>query len=532
MVVVLPMAKSKPIIIFTDISLKYPALGYGSSDAGSAHVRDADDGWAITHALQDPSLKVDSILVSFGNAWSWLDSDNAPKRLQPNPKKDWLFPDQQIKWLRKVAKNLGQNNVEVEKGSSVQYQFDSNLSAGGQNIADSIRKKYSSANPVTLVGIGPATDILKVVQSLASTDDLDLIASITLELGLYKRFKAGPEIVGADGSLQIGDANMLNDIGAMGELLSLSTKPQINFVPFNSVRMGLVDPEEIYSLPKAGVNKLLAQGTYDWYFNQWSTTVVDQTGSQGFHFWDLVTMVSESHDSLFETVPVTAKVLGSTQYPGASGSLVLRDSKEEDTGLFVKRMPLEYMPSLVPLPQKDPTTQKLTFSQFDAGNEYGDPVLKQIALRAFYAPLDKKLQMSFYQGSSRLNGTSQQDVLIGYAEDDLLKGKRKKDILLGQSGRDRLFGDEGNDSLIGGMGDDILKGGPGADTFVLGAGVDLVRDFNPSEGDVLAVLDSATISYQQVGDDLNLILNGGMSTTILKGLQKDDFDQSRDLVEF
>ena len=68
MVVVLPMAKSKPIIIFTDISLKNPALGYGSSDAGSAHVRDADDGWAITHALQDPSLKVDSILVSFGNA--------------------------------------------------------------------------------------------------------------------------------------------------------------------------------------------------------------------------------------------------------------------------------------------------------------------------------------------------------------------------------------------------------------------------------------------------------------------------------
>ena len=37
---------------------------------------------------------------------------------------------------RKVAKNIGQNNVKVEKGSSVQYQFDSNLSAGGQNIAD------------------------------------------------------------------------------------------------------------------------------------------------------------------------------------------------------------------------------------------------------------------------------------------------------------------------------------------------------------------------------------------------------------
>ena len=389
------MSRSKPVIIFTDISLKNPALGYGSSQAGTEHVRDADDGWAITHALQDPSLAVDSVLVSFGNAWSWLDSDDAPERLQPNPDKDCPFPDPQIEWVKEVANHLGQNNVKVKKGSILQYQFDAELSAGAQKITDRIRRKYDSKNPVTLVGIGPATDILKVVQSLANTDDLDRIASITLELGLYRRFRADAEIVGPDGSEQIGDANMLNDIGAMSELLSLSARPPIYFVPFNSVRLGLLDPGEIYSLPQAGVNELLAQGTNNWYFDQWGTTVVDKTRSEGFHFWDLVTMVSESRNSLFETVPVKAKVVGSKQYPGASGSLRLSDSKEADTGLFVKRRPLEYTPALVPSPQKDPVTQGMTFSQFDAANEYSDPVFKQIALRAFYTLLDRNLQMVF-----------------------------------------------------------------------------------------------------------------------------------------
>ena len=526
------MTRSKPVIIFTDISLKIPALGYGSSQVGTEHVRDADDGWAIAHALQDPSIAVDSVLVSFGNAWSWLDSEDAPERLQPNPEQEWRFLDPQIEWVKEVAKHLGQNNVKVKKGSILQYQFDAELSAGGQKIVDRIRRKYNSTNPVTLVGIGPATDILKVVQSLAITGDLDCIASITLELGLYRRFMTDPEIVGPNGSEQIGDANMLNDIGAMSELLSISPRPPIYFVPFNSVRLGLLDPGEIYSLPQAGVNKLLAQGTNDWYFDQWSTTVVEETGSEGFHLWDLVTMVSESHNSLFETVPVKAKVVGSKQYPGAAGSLKLSDSQETDTGLFVKRMPLEYTPTFVPSPQQDPVTQGLTFSQFDAANEYSHSVLKQIALRAFYTPLDRNLQMVFYQGANALKGTSEKDVLIGYENDDVLKGKRKKDILLGQAGRDRLLGGEGADSLIGGVGDDFLKGGPGADKFVVGAGVDLVRDFSPLEGDVLAVLSSKTISYQQIGRDLNVIFNGGEATAILRDMAKDDFDESTDLVGF
>ena len=239
-------SNSKPIIIFSDISLKDPAYGYGSTEVGNQHVRDADDGWAILHALQDPSLHVDSVLVSFGNAWSWLDTADAPNRLKPNPNLDWSFPDPQIEWVNQAASFLGQPDVLVEKGSIVQYQFDSGLSVGAQKIVDRIRGRYSDRNPVTLVGIGPATDILKVVKSLANSGDLDSIASITMELGQYQRFESDLEIVGPDGSEVIGDANMLNDIEAMRELLNFSERPLINFVPFNSVRSGVLYPDEIW----------------------------------------------------------------------------------------------------------------------------------------------------------------------------------------------------------------------------------------------------------------------------------------------
>lgn len=274
---------------------------------------------------------------------------------------------------------------------------------------------------------------------------------------------------------------------------------------------------------KFGVNRLLAEGTYNWYFNTWSPTVVDETGSQGWHFWDLVTLVSESQDSLFETIPVTAKVVGTTEYPSASGSLKIKNSSTADTGLFVKRMPLEYSPSLVPSQQEDPTTENLTFSQFDASNEYGDPVLKQFAFRAFYTLLGWNLQMSFYEGLDRLIGTAEKDVLIGYEESDVLKGKGKKDVLLGQLGRDRLFGGKGNDMLVG---------GGGADTFVVGEGVDLIRDFDASEGDILAIVDSSSIDYQQVGNSLNLVFNGGEATAILRCVSEGDFDPSASIDQF
>ncbi len=62
------------------------------------------------------------------------------------------------------------------------------------------------------------------------------------------------------------------------------------------------------------------------------------------------------------------------------------------------------------------------------------------------------------------------------------------DILFGGDGDDIIYGQEGNDIIDGGDGNDTLYGGSGADEFVLqalGRGVDVIGDFDVSEGDVL-----------------------------------------------
>ncbi len=62
------------------------------------------------------------------------------------------------------------------------------------------------------------------------------------------------------------------------------------------------------------------------------------------------------------------------------------------------------------------------------------------------------------------------------------------DTLIGGGGDDIIYGQEGNDIIDGGEGGDTLYGGSGADEFVmqaLGRGVDVIGDFDVSEGDVL-----------------------------------------------
>jgi hypothetical protein len=80
-------------------------------------------------------------------------------------------------------------------------------------------------------------------------------------------------------------------------------------------------------------------------------------------------------------------------------------------------------------------------------------------------------------------------------KDDTIHGGPGDDVLLGWSGADKLRGGPGNDVLLGEYGPDTLWGGPGADIFVAnsfdvlgsydGYHHDVVKDFNPNEGDVL-----------------------------------------------
>lgn len=512
--------KTKPIIVFTDISLNEIAYGDDTTEVGTERIRDADDGWAILQALQDDALELDSVLVAFGDAWPWLNNPDAPVDLKPNPRLNWTALDPQVSWIKSIAESAGQNDLLVEKGSILQYQFDSCLSTGARKIVNRIRKNYSAKKPVTLVGIGTATDIVKVIKELSETNDLDSIESITLEMGLYGRYANNLEI---NGNIE-DDSNLSNDIGAMIELLNIKKKPPINFVPFNSVRMGLIYPDDLYCLPKIGINQLLVEGTNKMYFEQ-------ESGSKGFHFWDLVTMVSESDNATFETVPVKAKVVSEQPgYPGATGSLKLTDADNSENKMFVRRMPLQYQPDLFNSVQDDPSTKGVVFPQFDASNNFDDALLTQIALKAFYSFTEMNLKQAINDGE-RLVGTNEKDILIGYDKSDHLVGRSADDILTGQGGRDHLSGGDGDDHLCGGFDDDLLEGGNGADTFVVGFGVDVIVDFNPNQGDKIAMR-SSDIGFQQVGENLNIIANSGEATAIVLNTNTHTINSNTNLILF
>ncbi len=91
-------------------------------------------------------------------------------------------------------------------------------------------------------------------------------------------------------------------------------------------------------------------------------------------------------------------------------------------------------------------------------------------------------------GSDILNGGAGNDILYGQGGNDTLNGGAGNDKLYGGDGNDSLLGGDGDDILICGKGNDVLTGGKGADTFKWQEGDfghDIVKDFNPKEGDKL-----------------------------------------------
>lgn len=116
-----------------------------------------------------------------------------------------------------------------------------------------------------------------------------------------------------------------------------------------------------------------------------------------------------------------------------------------------------------------------------------------------------------------IDGTDNDDFLIGSAGNDRING-------LG--GWDQIDGSFGEDILNGGLGDDILNGGFGADTFVLAldGSIDMITDFNIGQGDKIGLsggleFDQLTFSGEEiwVGNQTLAILSWFDTTTLTSG---------------
>jgi serralysin len=75
---------------------------------------------------------------------------------------------------------------------------------------------------------------------------------------------------------------------------------------------------------------------------------------------------------------------------------------------------------------------------------------------------------------NEINGTSDDDFLIGTPLVDIISGDDGDDTILGLAGNDQLFGGSGDDLITGGDGDDNIEGGSGADQLNGGFGNDTI----------------------------------------------------------
>jgi len=107
-------------------------------------------------------------------------------------------------------------------------------------------------------------------------------------------------------------------------------------------------------------------------------------------------------------------------------------------------------------------------------------------------------------GIDTLNGGDHGDFLFGDNGNDILSGGVGDDALEGGAGEDALSGDAGDDSLIGNAGDDTLVGGAGNDTLNGGLDADVFKySFDLTHGD------GETFSFTKFFDDHGGTVSGG-----------------------
>jgi Ca2+-binding RTX toxin-like protein len=128
-----------------------------------------------------------------------------------------------------------------------------------------------------------------------------------------------------------------------------------------------------------------------------------------------------------------------------------------------------------------------------------------VSVGAYYDPADPTMYVQTNANTVQTYNIANIENVIGSPYDDVISltasghgntvtgghadGGAGNDYITGGAGPDVLVGGSGDDFLFGKAGNDILTGGTGADKFevLTSNGVDVVTDFNVSEGDHLYI---------------------------------------------
>ncbi len=120
------------------------------------------------------------------------------------------------------------------------------------------------------------------------------------------------------------------------------------------------------------------------------------------------------------------------------------------------------------------------------------------------------LDASGQYGPALIDGTDDDDDIIGSDGDDTIDAGDGDDVVCGAAGDDSIAGGRGDDAVRGDTGDDDLDGGPGNDTLVGDGGNDTVAGGNGpdflvggSGDDVMISADDDSVDKVNAGDDFD-----------------------------
>lgn len=137
-------------------------------------------------------------------------------------------------------------------------------------------------------------------------------------------------------------------------------------------------------------------------------------------------------------------------------------------------------------------------------------------------------------GADILKGNSGSDTILGGGGADTIDGGNEADRLHGGEGDDSIKGGSGDDTIYGGRGNDTLHGDAGADIYVFkaGDGLDLITDWKPGEGDIIALDFPGVTTFADVqalmtdvGSDTAISFPDGSVLTV-EGMKSVDFTAS------
>lgn len=272
--------EATPIILVSDVAT-------GLVGGWRTTTSDIDDGWAVGMAVADPTLDLRGVVVTFGNGLVDPEVVVAEKIVRD------LLDEPEIPVVRGAAEALSTEQTFWYDGTPLNPAC---INDGVTFMAEQLR---DAEQPITLVGIGPLTDVACLVQNFP--EDAAQAAGLIVLMGRepHQEFRIGD-------TTGLTDFNHVMDEQAIGIILANSAIP-VTYMTFPLTSSALVPQDRVdaYAEDERALAGFFYASAINW-IDQWQSWGFDE---DGFHPWDNNPVFYAAHPDAFQCQEVDAAMV-------------------------------------------------------------------------------------------------------------------------------------------------------------------------------------------------------------------------------